>query len=1639
MSRNRQVKCGLTVLISFICLLVVGAATASAARTYSSTVKEGFNGANTVAFEANNDFWVSDGGHQVPNQTDKSSNGIYKIDAFPSQTLLATPNTFVPWEYFSLALSVGVDQSNGEVFVSQSNGRTVDIFAPTSATNHCEEGEPVCYTHSWTGINGVTNCCGGDMHIAVDNSNGYSRGRIYLSISAPENNIEAFDSGERPIDFPATANYIKGNTLLGTPSGAFGQVEHVSVDTNGNLYATDAGKGIVDEFDSTGTFIRSFPDPDASGGWSGAGGVGIDPTNGNLDITGGYSNPVTEYDSSGNLLGTISEGGVPPSHLQTQGVPAVNSQGYLYVPTYGGVQIFNSDPSVANVTYSPVSDPTTTSGTLNARVDPNGGGNISKCQFEYGITTSYSGGTLPCAPAVPYSNPESVTASLSGLTPETTYHYRVVVEDGNGTKYGEDQTYVPSQVLGLTTDPPTSVGEASATINGSFVGNGEDTHYYFEWGPTEAYGTKTAASVITGADAPGPSRSTLSAELTGVSPYSTYHYRIVASNGAGTSHGADRMVTTTPGVPSGRNPGVTAVHSDRAELHGEIDPNGASASARFEYVNAADFSESGWAKAKTAPEAEIAVGMGKQYQGLNAFVDGLEAGTLYHYRIEGTNSTGSGGAESTFSTFPFTPSVNDPCPNAHVRQQTGASLLLDCRGYELVSAQDTGGYDVESSLVEGQTPFSGYPEAHLPSQNPNEEPQPEVLYGVHDGGIAGTGNPTNRGVDPYVATRSETGWSTRYVGIPADNQYAKSPFSSTLAEASADLQTLAFGGPEICSPCFPDGSTGSPIHRPNGQLVQGMAGSIPQSAAKSEGFIGKHLSADGTHFIFGSKSKFEPDANEGEISIYDRNLKNEETHVVSKTTTGQTMEEEGKEIGELDISKDGSRIVIGHLVGEEGNAKYWHLYMNVGDSGKTIDLTPGTTHGVLFDGMTEDGSRVFFSTVDHLTGQEAEHSGADIFEAEVSGGNTATLHLISKGPEETPGAPGDTVSCDPSANTKHEHWNTTGSEDNCGVLPIGGGGGVASGNGTVYFLSPEKLVGPTAGVQNAPNLYVARPGQAPRFVATLESSSNSPLPPDAHPFIREFGHFGHVAGTAIDHATGDIYVFDISVESSTGYVYKFDPAGHPVLAFGENGRLSVSGLSGFYNLPCGISVDNDPSSPNYGDLYVPALTEEAVNRYSPSGVHEATIGGIESASATAVDPNSGDLYVTGFGGTVYIYGTNGSLIKKFGTESEGATGLAVNSSGRIYVVNGGGFGAKGSTQIYSSLGTHEGQLDGNPSYAVAVDSSDSHVYVDEGNQVTEFDASGNPVGAPTGSGLLSKSFGVSADSGSLAIGDPGRTNVATYGPAFVPSDPSTDNPVVVDSVSEPGSRKTADFEVTPSGGYAVFTSTLPLTGYNNAAKPEIFRYGAQGEELDCVSCNSTGEEATVESSLASNGLSLTNDGRVFFNSGEGLVDRDLNGKIDVYEWEANGFLAEYDHKSLPEGTRCRERSGCIQLVSTGTALLGSSLLGVSAEGTDAFFFTRDTLVSADRNGNRVKIYDARTAGGFPEVPAPIPCKASDECHGPGSQAPQEPDIKTIAHTPNGNGEATSETRCGKRFVKKHGTCVRRAHHRRRRHKGGRRG
>jgi hypothetical protein len=1574
---TRRKAVTLAVLGALLGVLALGVAPAQAARTFDSQLSgAGLERPFSLDFDSGGDLWVVDG-----------SFFLYEYGPYPSQNLLSEVSTQLAFGYNVRDTTGAVDESTDDVFVTQANGRSVAIF---------REGTLLT---KWTGINGVSACCPGDIHIAIDNSNTVSQGRVYLSLAAPENDVEVLDADQRPVQLPATASYIEGNRITGTPSGTFGKVGRIAVDNDGNIFVADVDAQIVNEFDSTGTFVRTFPDPQVNSGYNPIqGAVAVDPTNGNVLIQGSYAaEPLTEYDPLGNLLAIYTED-TPGHTLSTFGIPAVNADGYAYVGSAspGAVDIFSPAPPLPSVTYGPVSSPTTTSGVLNATVEPNVGGDVTECRFEYGTNQAYGSGSVPCTPdatVTGFTESTDVEAEISGLTTGTTYHYRVVAEDANGVRYGSDRTYTPDQVLGLETDPVAGLTESGATLNASFVGNGEQTDYYFEWGKTAAYGNTTAAPPGEDAGSPsGPSRTTVSTDLEGLDPYSTYHYRVVATNG-GTSHGQDRMFTTLPGIPTGRGVAATQVHADRAVLHAEVNPNGGHTSAHFEYVDDAHFQESGWDDAVSVPGTDFNVGFGRLFNPISTPISGLQAGTKYHYRVFATNGTGSGTAEKTFTTFPFVAAVNDLCPNAHVRQQTGASLLRDCRAYELVSARFAGGYDVESDLAPNQKPFGGYPEAISPSQ---------VLYGVHDGGIPGTGNTTNHGVDPYVATRGTDSWSTRYVGIPADQPGSSGPFASTLSEADSSLDTFAFGGPDICSPCFPDGSTGLPLHLPDGRLVQGMAGSIGVSDPEAAGEVRKPLSGDGSHFVFGSMQRFEPGGNDenGNATIYSRDLGSGTTEVVSTDETGSTLQA-GEGVAELDVSKDGSRVVIGDLVGEEGQNKLWHLYMHIAGRPQSIDLTPGTGAGVHYDGMAEDGTVAYFTSRDNYAGDTDE--SADVFRAEV-GATSASVSRVSTGTEGS----GDTDACEPAANTIRSHWNTVGTEANCDAVAVGGGGGVTRGSSSIYFLSPELLDGPSNGVAGAPNLFIAAPGSAPHFIRTLESGANAPLPEAAHPYKRSFGQGAYVnaGGVAIDQSNGDVYAFDIgnTTSENRGYVYKYDAAGHTKTDFAESGKMTAPGTTfGGFSMPAGIAVDNFPGSPHYRDLFIPDMENSAVHVFSSTG---ANVTDLEAPFPTsvAVNPSNGNVYVASFFGFILVFNPEGAPVGFF-SAGLSPTGIAVDSAGVVYVVSGGGTSnGEGEAKALSSAGAELGTVSKGPAYGVSVDPTDGHVYVNQGDRVVEYELTSEtpwewePVGSPIASGQIGESLGVAAGAGNVYVASRSPVEIRSYGPPVVPSDPLVDNPLVIDSVSTADVRKLGNFQVAPAGDNAVFTSVLPLTGYDNATHREVFRYDAASDVVECSSCNPTGEQASGEAALATNGQSISSDGRVFFNSTEGLVDRDLNGKEDAYEWEPDGF----DRGSGAPG--CDEETGCVELLSAGSSLYASSLLGVGADGTDAYFFTRQKLSHEDENGNTVKIYDAREFGGFPFVPQAIQCKASDECHGPASRIPGPPEISSISPSPRGNEE-----------------------------------
>jgi len=93
----------------------------------------------------------------------------------------------------------------------------------------------------------------------------------------------------------------------------------------------------------------------------------------------------------------------------------------------------------------------------------------------------------------------------------------------------------------VTTNPPTSVTSNSAQLHATVNPNGKSTTYYFEYGTSARYGS-TSDSQWAGS---GTTDVPVSAAITGLTPNTIYHYRIVATNSAGTGYGNDQTFTTT--------------------------------------------------------------------------------------------------------------------------------------------------------------------------------------------------------------------------------------------------------------------------------------------------------------------------------------------------------------------------------------------------------------------------------------------------------------------------------------------------------------------------------------------------------------------------------------------------------------------------------------------------------------------------------------------------------------------------------------------------------------------------------------------------------------------------------------------------------------------------------------------------------------------------------------------------------------------------------------------------------------------------------------------------------------------------------------------------------------------------------------
>ena len=1195
----------------------------------------------------------------------------------------------------------------------------------------------------------------------------------------------------------------------------------------------------------------------------------------------------------------------------------------------------------------------------------------------------------------------SLGVAVNGTTHE------VYVTSNTGTprvdifKRGTPYT-VPDATTVTAGHPDGTSGVLRGAINADEVAT---TECKFEWGTTTQY-LNGIVPCDEGDVFTGNSENAVSHEVENLTLGNIYHYRVAAKNANGHwSYGVDRTFEAST-APTTTNVLVDEINTDKAHFAATIAPHGGTTRYRFE-IGTEDCAVS---TCTVIPGGEGTLESRLTPQEVQVTALGLDPNALYYVRLVVENEAGEVEPVRVFRTYPG-PAV-DNCGNKAVRQQTGASLLPDCRAYELVSAANAGGYDVESDLVPGQTPFTAHPRAGN-----------RLLYGLHFGSTPGiAGDPPNFGLDPYVAERTANGWVSRYVGIPAEGMADPNPYGSPLLGADQALNVFAFGGKNICSPCFAGEGTNIPVRINGGPAVPGMAGSENPGPSEPAGLVLQSVSDDGSHLLFGTEQAFEQGDQDNELTLYSRNLALGTTEIVSTNTTdGGTLS--GPTLAGLGQSGNGAEVVFGKEVGDDGAGHaLYHLYMHRAGIGPSVDLTPGVSGGVLFGGMTSDGSKIFFTTTDQLLGEDTD-SSADVYEADVSGGSV-TLHLVSV---KSTGAASNDDSCTPPGSP--ETWNSATGDGMCGAVAFAGGAGVAASNGTFFFVTPEQLQA-GKGEAGEVNLYVVRPGANPEFVATIDSSAiKAPAPQPLHPLEDEsIATVAKAEAMTVDQATEDIYVVSGEENKLTRLTKSGGP--HNFTAGPGSGTNVISGFSFEFPSGASVAVDNHAGSPFQGDFYVTSKSGEyaGVSVWSPTGekIGQITgsgtsVGSFTNACGVAVDQSDGSLYIadkgSGGSGHLWRYRPTGSApvsdadytvtgIKTTGLEAcavaaDGSEHIFASkrAEGPLYRFGRSGFSAaapgQSGTQIQESA------------KALAVDPSTHDLYVDEGGTIAILNSAGEQQSSISGAGAFTGSRGVAVNAANQHVyaSTQSTGEIAEFGYESAPYHP-IDNVGVLHAIGQPETHSYADFQTTPDGRFAVFASAVSLTGYENLGHPEVFRYESEGGAVECASCGTTLAPAKTDTGLSPYGLNLTDDGRVFFTSAEGLVLSDTNQRRDAYEWEGGTAVGK---------------------ISTGRSSYDSKLLSVSANGVDAYFFTRDVLVPEDENGGAVKVYDAREGGGYPQSSAAPPCAASDECHGPGTPQPPPPNINSLTGAGEQPGTATAPAgknkKCKKGFVRKHGKCV----------------
>jgi len=320
----------------------------------------------------------------------------------------------------------------------------------------------------------------------------------------------------------------------------------------------------------------------------------------------------------------------------TGGEPAATS-----TPTGGSVvTVVPADRAgLPGIQTGSLAVPSHTSAVVTGYVAPNGA--VTTYWYDYGVSNSLtSRSEIKSAGAgfVTLATP----AFLSGLAANTTYSYRLSAQNSFGPVQGATYTFTTAanpppagSTPTISTNAATNVARGTATLNGHVDPNNAQTTYWFEYGPTQSFGSASAF----GAAGSGTDSTAVAIPVGSLNAHTTYYYRLNAQNNYGTVSGAVQSFTTlgpaATDLPTVTTSAATNVATSSVTLNGRINPHNIASTYWFEYSTSPLLTTIlGTVSATQTLQAEVTTNV-------SIGVGGLSGNTKFYYRLVARNPQGT--------------------------------------------------------------------------------------------------------------------------------------------------------------------------------------------------------------------------------------------------------------------------------------------------------------------------------------------------------------------------------------------------------------------------------------------------------------------------------------------------------------------------------------------------------------------------------------------------------------------------------------------------------------------------------------------------------------------------------------------------------------------------------------------------------------------------------------------------------------------------------------------------------------------------------------------------------------------------------------------------------------------------------------